>query len=227
MLESVRPRWQSCIVAAPGPSLFPVHEHPIIVVQDAWKMLPWADVLYGCEPTWWNVHRGTEFQGEKWSTHDTDTNDKTEAHEKWGVRCVRGVHANTFSFSPELIHYGNNSGFQAVNLALLFGCVHIILIGFDMRVVGGLKHFFGDHPKGLSNAAPYDVFAKTFAVAAKELEGVRIVNATPNSGLTCFPMMSFDEAIDDRNLYLEARSGLEGRRRDVCEGGVQGSLTVV
>lgn len=197
MLESITPRWQSCIVAAPGPSLpLTVDDAkasglPVLVVQDAWRLMPWADVLYGCDGTWWDHHNGTEFQGEKWSSHslnDGHCNDKLDAARKYGLKLVRGVDAPGFSLDPRHIHYGQNSGFQAVNLAILFGATHIVLIGFDMQMTDGKAHFFGDHPKPLTTRSPYDVFIREFERAAKMLPAhIKIYNATPTTALTCFP----------------------------------------
>jgi len=193
-------------VAAPGPSLVPVHEGPVVVVQDAWRTIPWADVLYGCDPSWWRYHKGTEFKGEKWSTHEGpegSTNDKAEAQRLWGVRCVKGVSGAGFSLDPSVIHYGDNSGFQAINLAILFGCKHIILVGFNMQKVGGKSHNFGEHPPELLSGTTYLPFVRHFEQAAKMLpQHIRIVNATPDSALTCFPMMTLDQALQERHdLY--------------------------
>ena len=191
MLESVEPRWQSCVVAAPGPSLVPVHHHPIIAVQDAYRLMPWADVLYGCDPSWWAGYEGG-FKGELWSTHHKEeTNDKTEAHEKWGVRCVRGAAGSQFSLDPSTIHYGDNSGFQAVNLAILFGCTRIILVGFNLR--GENKYRSGD------DGTKYERFAKHFEHAAEHLpDHIQIINTTPDSALTCFPTMELDDVLFDQ-----------------------------
>jgi len=148
-------------------------------------------VLYACDPTWWERYDGG-FKGELWSTHHLDGNgggaqpgDKRAVQEQWGVRCVRGVRAFTFSTDPSVIHYGDNSGFQAVNLAILFGCTRIILTGFDMRGENKVRPH-GDH---------YERFAKFFDKAAQALEGVEIINATPNSALNCFPKMELKDAL--------------------------------
>lgn len=209
MLETIRPRWQSCIVAAPGPSLplaVPFVTGPTIVVQDAWRALPQADVLYGCDNHWWEYYKGTGFRGEKWSTHEHDpreqhVNDKTELAKKYGIKVIHGRDGDTFSLDPSVIHYGSNSGFQAINLAILFGCTYIILVGFDMQSSGGRQHFFGDHPKELGATKDYERFIPRFESAAKALPAqIRIVNATPGSALKCFPMMSLEDAIADRDL---------------------------
>lgn len=163
-------------------------------------MIPWADVMYGCDAHWWRHHKGTEFKGEKWATHEMPDHDNTQAHEQFGVHLIAGKDAQGFSFDPSVIHYGQNSGFQAVNLALHFGARHIILVGFDMRRVDDKAHFFGDHPAGLNSTPTYVDFINAFT-NAKLPSGVRVINATPNSALKCFPMMSFDEAVNDRLLW--------------------------
>lgn len=174
-----------------------------IVVQDAYRLMPWADVLYGCDPKWWKHHNGTNFAGEKWSTHDGSSgssNHKTEAHKKWGVKCVKGVMAASegFSLDPEIIHYGNNSGYQAINLAILFGAEHIILIGFDMQRTNGKAHFFGNHPNGLDSGSNYSEFIRHFDKAAELLpDDIKIVNATHGSALRCFRRMSFKNAMQE------------------------------
>lgn len=164
--------------------------------------MPWADKLYGCDARWWDCYDGTGFTGEKWSTHGnpkTSTNDKRETADKYGLNLVRGEPGDGFSLDPAIIHYGENSGFQAINLALLLGSRYIVLIGFDM---GGKGHFFGDHPSSLLNQDNYAKWVPNFAKAAELLpEGIRIVNATPGSRLDCFPMMSLEQAIADYRLY--------------------------
>lgn len=194
-----------CIVAASGPSLTPevarrcqvALRWRVLCVQDAYRLMPWADALYGCDAKWWEVHDGTDFRGEKWSTHEDGIesgNDKSEAASRYGVRLVRGKAADEFSTDPEVIHYGSNSGFQAVNLAMLRGVSRIALVGFDMKVTGGKAHFFGDHPKPLHNRTDYNDFIQRFTYAAKFVK-LPIVNCTPGSALTCFPMVDLDEEL--------------------------------
>lgn len=209
-LQRISPDWagEPCIVAAPGPSLTGEVAHRcrmarlqdqwrVIVVQDAYRLMPWADALYGCDDRWWRIHQDCAgFKGEKWSTHERIGNDKIKAADDYGLRLVKGAQGNEFSFDPEVIHYGHNSGFQTINLALLKGCRRIVLVGFDMRTVSGRAHFFGNHPKGLHNRTEYEGFLKHFDRGAKLLpKDVRIVNATPESALTCFKMMDLEAAL--------------------------------
>src|SRR5262245_49172798 len=169
-------RWlgRTVVVAAPGPSLTTeaaerIKGLPAIVVNDAWRLLPWADVLFACDAAWWRYYRGVPgFAGERWSSHGTG-NDKQDVALAYGIRCVRGKHGTAFSRTRGLLHYGSNSGFQAINLAIQFGGARIVLVGFDMRVVDGQAHFFGNHPKELKNADPRR-FVTFFHQAAKELK---------------------------------------------------------
>ncbi len=202
MLETISARWSECIVAATGPSLTPeVAEqckgHHVIAVNDAYRLMPWAEVLYSCDRAWWRVHQGCPgFTGEKWSSHSTGNNDKLDVAKDYGLRLVRGNDAEGFSFDPSVIHYGSNSGFQAINLAIHFGAKVIKLVGFDMRHVDGKRHFFGNHPAPLHNHMHYSQLIRHFKKAAKHLPAdIKIINCTPGSALDCFPMGTLSEAV--------------------------------
>ena len=196
----LKPRWSKCVVAASGPSLTPdvafavcLSDWPTIAIQDAYRLMPWADVLYGCDAKWWSTHNGCmDFEGEKWSAHDDGTNAKLAEAEKYGLNLVAGQDKPGFSLDPEIIHYGSNSGFQALNFAILWGATEIALVGFDMRRVEGKAHFFGEHPEPLRNGAKYERFVEYFT-RAKVPEGVRILNATPGSALQCYPFVDMGE----------------------------------
>ncbi len=203
-------------MAASGPSLDAETAekcrgwYHVIAVNDAHRLLPFADVLYACDANWWDVREGCPtFYGEKWTSHSDRDNDKTRVMERFGLNVILGEHGNRFSINPGQICYGNNSGFQAVNLALLFGGNPIILVGFDMRDVDGKRHFFGKHEPPLSDSQNFGAWVQNFAEAAKHLPpGRLIVNATPDSALTCFPHMPLEEALDGR-----AGADLGGRSR--------------
>lgn len=212
-LQRISPVWDApCIVAATGPSLTEgvvrlvrylriASKWRVMAVQDAYKAMPWADAMYGSCPSWWRLHKDCAgFNGKKWASHEigpAHLNDNSEAADKWNVSLVAGQDGSGFSFEQDHIHYGSNSGFQAINLALLLGCKRIVLVGFDMRLVSGRSHFFGDHPQPLhqNKDEHYRAYIKHYDRAAKKLPSdVSIINATPGSALQCFPMMSFEDA---------------------------------
>jgi hypothetical protein len=144
-----------------------------------------------------------DFEGERWSTHDTHSasNDKMATADKYGLNLVKGATASDFSTDQSVIHYGyhGNSGFQSLGLALLLGSPYIVLVGFDMQFVSGKSHFFGDHPRGLHQREEYESFARYFPV----VDGVTIVNATPGSAIKTYPIMEFEDAVEDYSLHCD------------------------
>lgn len=170
----------------------------MVAVSDAVRRLPSADVLYSCDAAWWQYHNGIPgFDGERWSTHEDGQNHKYDAAARFGLNLVAGRSVRGFSVDPAVIHYGQNSGFQAVNFAILSGACKIVLVGFDLRN-DRPRHFFGDHPPPLRNSGDFAIFRAEFEYAAGMMPpGVTIINATPGSGLTCFKMMDLDDALAD------------------------------
>jgi hypothetical protein len=223
MLQRISPDWAGspAIVAASGPSLTPDvvlacqgaqrDGWKVLLVQDAYRAMPFADAMYGCNPSWWRHHKDCGgFAGVKWTTHHKDiTNNKLDPdHElkppqsladAYGLTVVAGDEAPGFSFDPGKVHYGSNSGYQAINLAILLGSKRIVLVGYDMRCVGGIGHFFGNHPGGelrQNSDAEYAGFIRFFDIAAKLMpKDISIVNATPGSALNSFPKVSLVEAL--------------------------------
>lgn len=205
----IEPRWSGrVIVAATGPSLTAEQAEAcrneiVVAVNDAWRLFPWARVLYACDEAWWDIHEGCpEFKGEKWSSHGGEKhNNKLACAERHGLQLVQGFDGEFFALDGTHIRYGGNSGFQAINLALLMGANQVVLLGFDMRV-NGKRHFFGDHPAGLSNSATYTNWVPNFENAAKWLPiGIEIVNATPSSAITCFRMAALDDVLCCRGSH--------------------------
>lgn len=212
--QRIKPQWagEPCIVAATGPSLTDevvkkvrmtrwLERWRVIAINDAYKVMPWADAMYACDNQWWlKVPRDfSQFSGELWTSHeDNDVNDYRPIAEKFpAVNAIAGKCGSEFSLDPTVINYGWNSGFQAINLALLKGCRRIVLVGFDHRHVNGQSHFFGDHPKEIHTMAKdsWDSHIKSFEHCARHLpKDVSIINATPGSALKCFPMMSLEDA---------------------------------
>jgi hypothetical protein len=227
-LQKISADW-SCpvVVVATGPSLtaevaarvrrarWPEETCRVVAVNDAFRLLPYADILYACDEKWWRIHidavRKT-FHGERWTSHDPHgSNDKRNVPEDWGLKFVAGSHGGVFSTDPRRIAYGSNSGFQAINLALLKGATRVVLVGFDM---GGRGHFFGDHPEGLHNRDDYRAFLPEFRDAARHCR-VPIVNATPKSALDCFPRVDLEEELAHHRL-LRNGSELDAGARASC-----------
>lgn len=206
---------EPCIVAASGPSLTPdvaravrmsrwLDRWRVMAVNDAYRVLPFADAMYACDWSWWRRHDGAkDFKGERYTSHSLDsslTDDKSAvANELPDLHLVPAK--NEAGFGRGVIHYGlpGSSGFQAVNLAINLGASRIVLVGFDYRFVGGKSHFFGDHQwLRQSTEDHYRDLARAFGPAP-----VPIVNATAGSAIECYPFMSLEAAVADHRLLWD------------------------
>ena len=190
----------------------------IVAVNDAYRLLPVADILYACDAKWWKHHDGAKsIEAERWSSHNPEpgaNDNKTEVAEKYGINLVRGVHNRGFSVDPAVIHYGSNSGFQAINLPILKGATAIALVGFDMRRIEGRAHFFAEHPDGLVKCTDYERFVSNFTQAAKTAP-LPIINWTVGSAIGCFEFASLDDCV--------RRYGSESHGIATGEGAASGS----
>lgn len=141
-------------------------------------------MLYACDQKWWEKyhHEVVEsgFAGELW-TQDN------RAAQRFGLNRMQGTSAPGLGRTH--IHWGGNSGYQAINLAYLWGAARVVLMGYDMQRTEGKSHWFGDHPKGLSGNSPYATWVQKFDRLSADLksEGVEVINATRETALTCFP----------------------------------------
>ena len=171
----------------------------VIAVNDAYKLAPWADVLYGCDGKWWNWHKGVpSFIGLKYCmTYDKNI--------KWpGVARLRNDGPRELCLQRDGLRNGRNSGYQAINLAVLLGATRIILLGYDMKPAGRKNHWFGEHPRSASSL-PYRDWLAAFSSLPKPLQqlGVEVINCSRDTALTTFPRRPLEVVLDPN----------EGRRR--------------
>lgn len=155
-----------------------------------------ADMLYACDAKWWDAHDGAPaFHGDRWTQSESGGFACAARH---GLKVVKSAGGPLPRLSGEVITQGGNSGYQAVNLAVLSGARRVILIGFDMSAPDGRRHFFGNHDApGLSNASPYATFVNAFNRAAPIYAeaGVTILNASRRSALKCFKQCDLERAL--------------------------------
>jgi hypothetical protein len=193
-------RWRgsTCVCIASGPSLNPAdcalvgewransESHRVIAVNNSFALAPFADVIFAMDRHWWNVYGADiETDAECWTS-------SREAAQVWDLH---------YAPAPDETTHGGNSGFQAVRLALDFGCDRIVLLGYDMCFHGGRRHWHDDHDerKGVGN--PLESSLKKWRNRLELLgRGARaeIVNATRSTALKCFRRVSLVEALCER-----------------------------
>lgn len=176
--------WQTDYLAARGVTC--------IATNSSYRRLSSPGIVYGCDAVWWD-HNASSV---KFAGHTGWTQDHS-ASIRHGLRYVRAVWRRGLGRIPGVIHHGANSGFQAINLAYQFGAREIYLVGFDMQKTGGKSHWHGDHPEPLKNAGGIETWIKNFAPLAEGLraEGVRVINCSIQTALTCFDRADLREVI--------------------------------
>lgn len=99
------------------------------------------------------------------------------------------------SNDPTALRVGRNSGYQAVNLAVLAGARKVVLLGYDSAVRGNLTHWFGDHPVQ-TNASIIAQYKTHYPAMAAELRkrGVEVLDAS-GEGMGVFPVVPIEEAL--------------------------------
>lgn len=160
---------------------------PVIAINDNYRMAPWADVLYACDGSWWKIHYQAvrkQFRG-----HAVTQDEEFRGYP--GVVWVQSI--DGAGLAPDKLVTGENSGYQAVNLAYLLGYDRVLLLGYDMQGRG--DHWFGEHPDGLQKTTNYERFLSNFERMTPERFGVEVINCTRSTALRCFPTMQLEEAL--------------------------------
>lgn len=156
-------------------------------------------MLYACDYAWWNKYDGVPSFGGLKISHN-----EHKPKPQWGLRLIEVVRGDDRLRTSKIgeVGWGGNSGFHAINLAVQFGVSRIVLVGFDMRLDGGL-HWHGRHGAGLHNPTDGNVarWRRCIDDAAAELAdlGVEVLNASPVSALTAYPKVTLEEAIECRS----------------------------
>lgn len=161
-----------------------------IAINDTYSRVDFADVLYACDYKWWDRYfEQIIFNGELW-TQDL------RAKREFGLSWVLG--RNKSGLGSDCVHFGYNSGYQAINLAYLWGATRIILLGFDCKDINGKSHWFGQHPNELNQKQNYAIWINSFAELAKDLvaQNVEVINCSMDSALECFKKVPIEKIID-------------------------------
>lgn len=185
----------------------------VMGLNDVYRACNYLDEFYACDGHWWKYHLANP-QDDRHVIDDLSA----EGCRLWGnmtavsdlkphldtVNILQGEGSKGFSTNPAFIHWGGNSGFQLLNLAYHLGVERMILAGYNMSVPNkmGAKghHFFGAHPKPMSQSAGYTGFVKNFNGIQTQIK-TTIVNATPDTALTCFEKVDLQDELDEaRNV---------------------------
>lgn len=184
----------------------------VIAINDNYLIAPWADVLYFADNRWWQWHNaGVEkrwawvsfskeqvrkaflaFDGQKVSIENAGQ----RLPDNVDVFVLKNFGPEGLSENPAGLRTGSNSGYQAMNLAVLAGAKRIVLLGYDMRFHNGKSHSHNGHQYPMLEQS-YTQYGLKFNTALGQLrqQGVAVLNATPGSALAAFPHASLEQAL--------------------------------
>lgn len=199
-------RWngETVCIAASGPSLESADVWEaydagckVITINETWRACPAAHALYAADYMWW-IKRGpgpAAFVGERWTTSAQWPINQAELLAS--LNKVETKAGCDLTDAPPICT-GNNSSFQAMSLAVLWGAKRIIFTGLDLSLgPNGKDHWHGAHDGLASPVRALPVFLKAFEHVAPQLtaRGVQVINASRQTALTCFPRMSMIHAL--------------------------------
>ena len=210
MPEPILRRWPDAtiICVASGPTLtvedvaYLRGRAPVVAVNDAIRLAPWAEVLYSSDRGWWRYYDGVpDFAGLKvgigWKAGDA-----SPIYRLPSVQVLAHTGAEGLELAPTGLRSGGHSGYAAINLAVHLGARRIVLLGYTCGPAHGRSHFFGRHPSGLPESTDqhYATFRRAYATLVEPLAaaGVSVVNATPRSWITAFPCAPLSAALEVR-----------------------------
>jgi hypothetical protein len=163
----------------------------VIAINDAYKLAPWADVLYAADKKWIDWHDGVPgFAGVKYSLESNDTTKRPD----WQI--LRNTGVEGLELDPDGLRTGVNGGYQAINLAAVrYQARRILLLGYDMSADGIQQHWFGEHPD--FQPCYFDVFRSYFETIVAPLQalGVTVINCSRRTALTAFPCASLESEL--------------------------------
>jgi len=154
------------------------------------------DVILGCNWQFWDHYwpQIKDYRCDKWTT-------RPELEGKYpGLNYIEERWEDSLSTDKGYICAHHGSGPQILNMALHYGCTTMLLIGWDMRYAEK-RHYFGEdaltekhHPRTGPNGELSGLIREMETIDTEKL-GIEIVNCSPGSAMTCFPMMDLDEAL--------------------------------
>lgn len=196
-------RWtgETAFILGSGPSLSKddvelLRGRHVIVVNGSYNICPWGEVLFFMDNQWF---RDRKELIKNWPGLVVSYSRVAKLELPDIVHRILTDTMPTFPTpgSPKVRH-GNNSGQTGLSLAIAMGATTIVLLGFDMKT-GDDGHTHCHDEYGVPGEKDKRVYNRLFIPffrgwnADAKAIGVTILNATPGSALTEFPMIDLRE----------------------------------
>lgn len=113
------------------------HQTPVIAVNSSFISARWADIVFFSNRSWWNYYQlpvRRSFPGR-------------------AVSVVNAADPRVTTFRSQVFRTYDNSGADAIGLALYMGAKKVLLAGFDGPRITPLRHH-AEHPPTISSLCP-------------------------------------------------------------------------
>jgi hypothetical protein len=159
-----------------------------------WPGVPWADVLFFADYSWWKRDEAAILQVWHGSRIVTSNRQGRKDPRLLPLEITGQIGLER---RPNGLRSGGNSGHQAMNLAYHFGARRIVLLGFDQKTDDRVTHAHGGYAGSHVSEVMYRdhqrhvfqmVMTPNFERIGRELlkEGVEVLNACPDSAIPWF-----------------------------------------
>lgn len=151
------------------------------------------DVLYFSDTGWFDGHQA---EIEAWPGLVFSVSRRAKGRMPDRVHRPQMFECSAFDVPGKLRH-GLSSGHIAVSLAIAGGAGRCVLLGYDMRLIGGRSHHHDDYGRTTEQDV-LDGFLKGFAGWHRDAldVGVDVVNASPGSALAEFPLVDLADEME-------------------------------
>lgn len=181
--------------------LSPLHNKNVIGVNLAFLLGGWVSVMYFCDAQIFKIYKPlmSQFHNLKVTCASTFTNYKSEMI---NIKRLKRDNRPGLSFRSDTICWNQNSGAAAINFAVLTGAKRILLLGFDMQPVEGVRTHWvngldGSLYRRPSTKTVFTNFLKKYPIIAKEAKQakVEILNVNSNSALKDFKVVTLQQVL--------------------------------
>lgn len=194
---------QAVALVAGGPSLRGfdferLRGFPVIAINRALEVLPFAHVLWWTDASFWRRRRDAIMAHRAiWKatcqTHYHETDALPESVIQYRFTGHQG-----FDEDPRCLRSGNNSTYAAMHLLAHQRPARIVLFGVDMQHgPAGETHFHDGHGLPHTESTLTNLMLPYFEglVAPLAARGIEVINASPQSALRLWPRCSIDEGL--------------------------------
>ena len=186
----------------------------VFTINNAYEEAPFTDVQFSGDASWWHYYYPRSNLLRNLKAHKYTWYPETAR--KLGLRYISGIlRKDGLSFDSSVIHI-NCSGPSAINLAMHYGVKRLLLIGHDMKYakdydgnnkIAGTtpRHYFSEYPEPLQQwpkvGVDSGILNCLISIYDKmkgdiKKSGMEVINCTPDSALTTFPMSNLEAEIE-------------------------------